>query len=179
MVQVVQHEDVKLRSDRRGFTPCHCGCQRAVCGQLILDSRRRYDLDAFEDGRDGDRHVSPKRSGRFGKGRRPVRLLADRAGFWPARVNPMRAAATVPLPNPPRTWCLPGLRRPEAMPFAPADRHRPGRSGAPMGATARAPSRRRERPCGAALKLWRTSSHNLGSARHSPRRFHRPPPNAP
>jgi hypothetical protein len=44
------------------------------------------------------------RSGGFDKGRRPVRLLADRAGFWPARNGPMRAAARVPLSNPPRPW---------------------------------------------------------------------------
>jgi hypothetical protein len=42
-----------------------------------------------------------RRSGGFDKGRRPVRL-ADRAGFWPARMSPMRAAARVPLPNPSR-----------------------------------------------------------------------------
>jgi hypothetical protein len=40
---------------------------------------------------------SRRRSGGFDKGWRPVRLLADRAGFWPARMSPMRAAARVPL----------------------------------------------------------------------------------
>jgi hypothetical protein len=36
----------------------------------------------------------------FDKGRWPVRLLADRAGFWPAPVSPMWAIARVPLSNP-------------------------------------------------------------------------------
>ena len=45
----------------------------------------------------GRRLASRWRSGGFDKGRRPVRLLADRAGFWPARKSPMRVAARVPF----------------------------------------------------------------------------------
>ena len=45
--------------------------------------------------------------------------------------------------------------------FAPADRRWPGRSGAPARATAWAPRRRRERPCGAALKPYRKFSHGV------------------
>jgi len=56
-----------------------------------------------QDSAGGDVSVLRGRSGGFDKGRRPVRLLADRAGFWPARMNPMRAAR-VPLSNPPRPW---------------------------------------------------------------------------
>jgi hypothetical protein len=43
-----------------------------------------------------------RRSGGFDKGRWPVRLSSDRAGFRPARISPMWAIARVPLSNPPR-----------------------------------------------------------------------------
>jgi hypothetical protein len=60
--------------------------------------------------------------------------LADRAGFWPARMSPMWAAARVPLSNPPRPWWLPGLQAAlEPRPFAPADRRQPGRRGSGSG----------------------------------------------
>jgi hypothetical protein len=61
-------------------------------------------------------------SGGFDKGRRPVRLLADRAGFLPARKDPMRAAVRVPLSNPPRLRDFPGFGGPNSVVFAPADR---------------------------------------------------------
>jgi hypothetical protein len=97
-----------------------------------------------------------RRSGGFDKGRWPVSWPGDRAGFWPARMSPMWAVARVPLSNPPRFWTLRVDRGPVS--FA-SSRQPPGVGAAVAGAKACAPSRRRERPGGAALKPYRKSSH--------------------
>ena len=55
-------------------------------------------------GQAGDRVSVPWTEWRIDKGRRPVRLFADRAGFSPARMSPMWAAARVPLSNLLRPW---------------------------------------------------------------------------
>ena len=99
------------------------------------------------------------RSGGFDKGRRPVRLPADRAGFWPARMSPMRAAARVPLSNPPRPWRLPGLPRPRTRAFR-ASRPalaRPERSASESDGQGAVSAARAAR--GAALKPYRKFSH--------------------
>jgi hypothetical protein len=104
-----------------------------------------------------------RRSGGFDKGRRAVRLLADRAGFSPARKSPMRAAARVPLSNPPRSrWpsggsaaapadkCL-RASRPALRPAGRERQREPGWAGR---------GGRRERPRGAALNLYRKFSQS-------------------
>jgi V8-like Glu-specific endopeptidase len=94
----------------------------------------------------GDRGLAFGRpSGGFDKGRWPVSLLGDRAGFWPARISPIWAIARVPLSNPPRPRDLSGRLRP---PRALLSRQPTGAGAAGAGAKARAPRRRRERPGG-------------------------------
>ena len=73
---------------------------RSMRARCMLDRRggKRYLTGS------GDVRAAPcQRSGGFDKGRWPVRLFADRAGFWPARKCPMGAAARVPLSNPLRS----------------------------------------------------------------------------
>ena len=64
-------------------------------------------------------------------------MSANRAGFWPARFSPMRAAARVPLSNPPRLRDFLGLRpqrnaprssrQPTGVRAGPERERRPGR----------------------------------------------------
>jgi hypothetical protein len=77
----------------------------------------------------------------FDKGRWPVRLLTNRAGFSPAPVSPIWAIARVPLSNPDaalelsRLIAAPNFFRLSRQPSGVG----PGRSGAPARATAWAP----------------------------------------
>ena len=79
---------------------------------------------------DGVGELSADGAAGFDKGRWPVRLLADQAGFCLPPVSPMWAIARVPLSNPVAALELSRLiAAREPLLFAPADRHWPGRSG--------------------------------------------------
>ena len=65
------------------------------------------------------------------------------------------------MSNPPRLRDFLGFQRPRSSPFAPADRApEASRAGAKRERGCAVPSRRRERPLGAALKPYRKFSQN-------------------
>ena len=75
-------------------------------------------------------------------------------------------AATVS--NPPRFRDFPGFQRPRFLAFARADRApEAGGAGAEREHDCAVPSRRRERPLGAALNLYRKFSQGSGGTRVS------------
>ena len=101
-----------------------------------------------------------KRSGGFDTGAAAVRLPAIGRPSQVARVSPMEPPRGVPVSNPPRPQTSPGFRGPWSLPSRQptGDRGQPGGSGA--GARLCRPSRRRERPFGAALNLYRKFSQD-------------------
>ena len=96
------------------------------------------------------RQLRTIQSGGFYKGRLPVRLPGDRAALWHARISPIWAAARVPLSNPLRLGSC--SVRTAALRSSRSSRQPtgagPAGAGAPAGASAWAPWRRRERPAG-------------------------------
>jgi hypothetical protein len=108
------------------------------------------DLDGWTDAR---------WSGDFTRGRRLVRLSAIGRASQLAPVNPMGAAARGPRVKSSRPRDLPAVQAAPVEIFAPANRRLwPAGAGAAAGVTTWPPSRRRERPLGAALNPYRKFS---------------------
>jgi hypothetical protein len=108
----------------------------------------------------GDRRSVPRlRSGGFDTGAAAVRLPAIGRPSQVARISPMEPPRGVPVSNPPRLGDFLGFLRPRACAFR-ASRPAPeaSRAGATAGARVSRPSRRRERPLGAALNPYRKFS---------------------
>ena len=130
-------------------------CRPCIGNPLALSGFWRLSVRTFSG--DGGSAIATESSG-FYKGRWPVRLLADRAGFCLprlARFGPSRGFPCQIRCGPGTSW----LKAAQLFAFAPADRRWSGRSGSAsvsVGQDAEAAARAAQR---AALKPYRKFSH--------------------